>query len=78
MKGFNFQLDTVQCAEVAKKELTLIPLTPPSGEHKGTQSGYEVRFVADGHEYVATSLCGVRGINEPVTVVVSDKGIYLK
>jgi len=54
------------------------PSHAPNGEYKGTQSGYEVRFVAEGHEYVATSLCGVRGINEPVTVVVNDKGIYLK
>ena len=52
---------------------------PPDGEYRGLWSGYNVRFkVADGRIYVGETSIGVRGIDIPCTVIVSDGKVEVK
>lgn len=49
------------------------PVSVPDGTYIGTQSGYEVCIVVGGVEWVRfTHSVGVRGLDVPVVVKVSD------
>jgi hypothetical protein len=82
--GRTFELGTKTqaaktCHETSRIQLTFLkPTHLEDGEYPGKQSGYSVVFEIPSGPIQATSPMGVRGINVPVTVIVSGGIASLK
>ena len=55
-----------------QEEIVDTPEAPKDGSYPATAGGYQTSFVVEGKTWVAKYNCGVRGMNIPDTVTITN------